>query len=103
MQIRLSDPLSEVLEEEFIKSAGSTYKDEFKLNEDQLLEDYNYKIVSLKHPVNSNFTKGDKLIQVLSLVNNGKIDWPEDSALYLVSKTPGLTVLEHIPVGQLKS
>ena len=35
MQIRLSDPLSEVLEEEFIKSAGSTYKDEFKLNEDQ--------------------------------------------------------------------
>ena len=57
----------------------------------------------MKYPINSEFQKGGKLIQVIVLGNDGDVDWPADTSLFLTKKQRGTTVLDEILVGGLES
>ena len=45
--------------------------------------------------------KGGKLVQVLTLENDGEVDWPQDFSLFLTHKGKGITVLEEIHIGKV--
>ena len=61
-----------------------------------------YSLIGLQYPINSEFQKGGKLQQVLTLGNDGYVIWPHDTSLFLTKKPKGITVLDEILVGELE-